>query len=186
VRCFVALDLPAAVQNHLAAISRPLRDRYDIRWVPAEQLHLTLVFAGELDDEAAGDLVGIVEELELPPMQLQLARLGHFPPRGIPRVVWAGLDGDAAAVTALHDELSAKASHLGIEREKRGFTPHVTLGRVKSEFGALKLIDDLHQLGDELKRKPFAPTDLVVYQSLLRPSGPEHRAILRRPVPAAD
>jgi RNA 2',3'-cyclic 3'-phosphodiesterase len=185
VRCFVALDLPAGVRNHLVNLTQPLRERFDVKWVPADQLHLTLVFAGELDDEATADLVAIVEDVVLPPITLHLEQLGHFPPRGIPRVLWAGLGGDVAAVTALHQELVGAASHLGIEREKRGFTPHVTLGRVKSDFGALALLDELRTAGDNRKQKPFIPTELVLYRSRLRPSGPEHVPLLRRPVPTS-
>ena len=52
MRCFVALDLPAPVRDHLVEITQPLRSRYDIRWVPADQLHLTLVFDGDLSTAA--------------------------------------------------------------------------------------------------------------------------------------
>ena len=46
MRCFVAFDLPRPVRNHLAKVTAPLRERYDIRWVPPEQMHVTVLFAG--------------------------------------------------------------------------------------------------------------------------------------------
>lgn len=184
MRCFVALDLPEPVRLHLANITRPLRDQYAVKWVPPDQLHLTLVFAGELPDDAVDDLADIVRQVELPPMSLQLQQLGHFPPRGVPRVIWAGLGGDTDAVTRLHQELIDRAGHLGVEREKRGFTPHVTLGRLKNAFGALALVDAVRKLGEQLNQKPFAPTALVLYASELRPGGPLHRAIVSRPCQA--
>lgn len=183
MRCFVALDLPAPVRVHLATITRPLHGKYDVKWVEADQLHLTLLFGGELDDEAVGDLVQIIEEAPLPPLSLRLQQLGHFPPRGVPRVLWAGLGGDTAAVTELHHHIETAAKPLGIEREKRGFTPHITLGRIRSDFGALALVDAMRKLGEELNAKPFTPTELVLYRSVLRPSGAEHRALVRRVVP---
>jgi 2'-5' RNA ligase len=98
-------------------------------------------------------------------------------------VLWAGLGGDTDAVTELHRVIDTAARPLGIEREKRGFTPHITLGRIRSDFGALALVDELRKLGDQLKQKPFTPTELVLYRSVLKPSGAEHRSLVRRVVP---
>jgi 2'-5' RNA ligase len=184
VRCFVALDLPAPVRDHLVEITQPLRSRYDIRWVPADQLHLTLVFDGDLSTAALDELAEVVRRIELPPMSLHLQGLGHFPPRGMPRVVWAGFGGDLEALGALHEQLAARAAVLGVPREKRGFVPHATLGRVRSPFGVLAMVDQLKSLGAGLKDKPFAPTGLVLYTSELRPTGPVHTPLVRRPCPA--
>lgn len=183
MRCFVALDLPEPVRNHLHKVTQPLRKRYDVRWVGPDQMHATLVFAGELADDAAHELAAIVDDLALAPLTLHVQSFGHFPPKGTPRVLWAGLGGDVAAVTALHDALAAGAEPLGVEREDRGFTPHVTLGRVKSPFGALALIDELAKLGAQINTKPFAIPALALYASELRPSGPVHTVLRRRPLP---
>ena len=184
MRCFVALDLPAPVRNHLADVIAPLRERFDVKWVAKDQLHLTLVFAGELPDDLVAPLADMVRHVELPPLSLSLSALGCFPPRGMPRVVWAGLSGDAEALGALHADLSAAAETLGVPRERRDFVPHVTLGRVKSQFGALALIDELKKGTERLKPKPFAPTALVLYRSELRRAGPVHEPLVHRAVPA--
>ena len=99
------------------------------------------------------------------------------------RLVGDRLGGDTAAVSELHHHIETAAKPLGIEREKRGFTPHITLGRIRSDFGALALVDAMRKLGEELNSKPFTPTELVLYRSVLRPSGAEHRALVRRVVP---
>lgn len=181
MRCFVALDLPEPVRNHLVKVTAPLRERFDVKWVPPEQMHLTLAFAGEAPDERAREFADLVRSLPLPPIALSLAGIGCFPPKGEPRVVWAGLAGDVAAVAALHDELVARGGEFGVEREKRGFTPHVTLGRVKGRFGVYALADAAAKLGEQLNHKPFAPTGLALYASELRPSGPSHRALGGKP-----
>lgn len=185
MRCFVALDLPRPVCNYLAGLAGKLAGKGDVKWVPAHQLHLTLVFAGDVDEAAVAGLREVVRTAPLPAMELALAGLGHFPPRGEPRVVWAGLGGDLPALNALYEHLAAGAAALGVEREKRGFVPHVTLGRVKSPFGALALIDALRKLGTELRDKPFAPTALSLYGSELRPGGPLHTMLSTRAVPNA-
>lgn len=165
---------------HLANVTRPLHDRFDVKWVPPDQMHATLVFAGELPDELANDLAWVVRDVPLPPLSLHLDRLGHFPPRGVPRVVWAGLAGDVDALIKLQAALAAGAEALGVPRDKRDFTPHVTLGRVRSHFGAFALVDELAKASAALKCKPFAPTALTLYQSELQPGGPVYRVLEQR------
>jgi 2'-5' RNA ligase len=185
VRCFLALDLPAPVRNYLAGLAGQFQNKGRVHWVPADQLHMTLVFAGDVDDAAVDLLKDAVRAVDLPPLSLSLACLGHFPPKGEPRVVWAGLGGDTAAVETLQQELAARAEAAGVPREKRPFVPHVTLGRVKSMFGALALVQQLKTVGATLRDKAFAPTDLVLYASELRPGGPIHTPLVRRPLPPA-
>ena len=180
MRCFVALDLPTPVRNHLIKVSSPLRERYDVRWVPRDQMHLTLLFGGDMEPQNVDALTDIVDRLELPAISLSLTTFGSFPPRGLPRVVWAGLDGDIDAIRGLQETLTEQAEPLGVMPEKRAFTPHVTLGRVQGQFGLLALIDQMKKLGEELNPKPFAPTALTLYQSTLTPKGPYYEVILQR------
>jgi len=183
VRCFVAIDLPPPVCNYLAGLAGQFGNKGNVRWVPADQLHLTLVFAGELGPGAVDGLREEVRTVGLPPLSLRLAGLGHFPPRGEPRVVWAGLGGDVEQVARLQQDLAARAERHGVPREARPFVPHVTLGRVKSPFGALALVEQLRAAGAALRPKPFAAESLCLYASELRPGGPIHTVLLRRPLP---
>jgi len=183
VRCFVALDLPTPVCNYLAGLAVRFEKKGNVKWVPPEQLHLTLVFAADAPEATVDALREVVRTIAVPPLSLSLQGLGHFPPRGEPRVVWAALGGDLEALTMLQAQLAQQAEQLGVSREKRGFVPHVTLGRVRSAFGALALIDQLKSVGQTLEQKPFQPTGLVLYRSELRPGGPIHTALLRRPSP---
>lgn len=185
MRCFAALDLPVPVRNHLVKLTTRFGSKGNVKWVPADQLHLTLVFAGELEDAAVEGLCEEVRALEVPALSLSLAGLEHFPPRGEPRVVWAKIGGDVDALTALQADLAARAERHGVPREKRGFVPHVTLGRVKSAFGSLALVDQLQVVASALNKKPFAPTGLLLYRSELRRGGPIHTPLVRRPMPGA-
>ncbi|MAD32665.1 MAG: RNA 2',3'-cyclic phosphodiesterase [Planctomycetes bacterium] len=184
MRCFVAFDLPRPVRNHLAKVTSPLRDRYDIRWVPPEQLHLTVLFAGALEQRGVDALAAAVESYDASPITLSLQPLGVFPPKGIPRVVWSGLTGDVDAVRAAKEAFEVTAAPFDVPPEKRAFQPHVTLGRVKSPFGALALIDELAERSRELKDKPFRATDLTLYASRLTPRGPRYEVLARRALEA--
>ena len=101
------------------------------------------MFGKDLTPNHAEAIADLVEDIELRPISLFLSGFGAFPPRGLPRVVWAGLGGDTGFVTELQQELTEIAEPYGIEREKRGFTPHITLGRVQGQFGLLALIDQM-------------------------------------------
>ncbi|MCK5942825.1 MAG: RNA 2',3'-cyclic phosphodiesterase [Planctomycetes bacterium] len=180
MRCFVAFDLPQPVRNHLSKVTGPLRERYDIRWVPKEQLHVTVLFAGEIDRDGVDVLAEQVEKCGLPPIELALQTFGVFPPKGIPRVVWAGLGGDVDALEATTEMFAEVGERLELPREKRPFTPHVTLGRVKSRFGVLALIDQLAELSAELKDKPFSVPSLTLYESTLTPRGSRYEVLVRR------
>jgi 2'-5' RNA ligase len=182
VRCFVAFDLPRPVRNHLGKVVAPLRERYDIRWVPTDQMHVTVLFAGELAHDGVDALCEQVERCDVPTISLALQPFGVFPPKGIPRIVWAGLGGDVDALRAAKEHFEAVAEPFGVPREKRAFTPHVTLGRVKSQFGVLALIDQLAERSDDLKDKPFEVPSLSLYESRLTPKGPQYDVVVRRPL----
>lgn len=183
VRCFVALDLPVPVCNYLAGLRVHFGRMGQVRWVPAEQLHVTLLFAGELPEGQLPGLRAAVAAAPLPHLELHLTGLGHFPPRGEPRVLWAGLGGELAALAALHEHLAGVGEPLGVPRDDRPFTPHVTLGRVKSPFGAMALIRKCEEVGATLRPKPFRPVALSLYASELRPAGPVHTPLLQRKLP---
>lgn len=181
MRCFVALDLPPQVQNHVANVTAPLRDKYKLKWVAKEQLHATLVFAGELAEPDAEELADLVEELDVPPLSLSLAQFGVFPAKGMPRVAWVGLGGDdVVALQHVQTQLSEHTEALGVPRDKRRFTPHVTIGRVSSPFGAFAVIDELKKLDQSLNQKPFEPPSITLYRSTLTPRGPRHEVIVQR------
>ena len=162
-------------------MSAPLRDRYDIRWVPPEQMHLSVLFAGDVSEAAVDAIAALVEGHDLPTIELRLQPFGVFPQKGIPRVVWAGLGGDVDAVRQTKERLEEASEPFGVAREKRAFTPHVTLGRVKSPFGALALIDQLKELSPDIRDKPFTVQSLTLYESRLTPQGPHYEVVARRP-----
>ena len=132
LRLFVAIAVPAAVQDALARAQRRLQAAgVALRWVRPHGIHLTLAFLGNVDEAR----VAPVEEAmgaaaaRSGPFDLSVAGLGRFPPRGAPRVLWAGLDGDLDALHRLQGDLDSRLRAADFALEDRPFRPHVTLGR---------------------------------------------------------
>ena len=139
LRLFVAIELPSAWLDSLGDLVNQLRERLGpvrLRWVRPEGIHLTLKFIGQ----TAPSLVPAIEStladaLTTPPaLRLALGGLGTFGDRGIPRVVWVGLEGDIEPLRAVAGRIDASLRHLGIAAEKRPLAPHLTLARVPDGF----------------------------------------------------
>lgn len=140
MRLFLAVDPDEAARLSLVRTIDALRDRLNrararvsIRWVPAEHLHVTLVFIGHVPDDAAPAWIdAMCVPLPVAPFDVSLAACGAFPPAGAPRVLWAGLDeGAHAPLGRLRDLLETRLTPLGHVPEARPFSAHVTLARLK-------------------------------------------------------
>lgn len=139
MRLFVAVELDERVRIAAAEAGERLRKalsrqrvRLDARWVPAGNLHITLWFIGEVDDARAEAIVSALQpRFAHSPFDLVMGGLGVFPPSGPPRVIWLGVRSGQEGLEAVHTEAGARLRPLGIEPERRPFSAHVTLARVK-------------------------------------------------------
>ncbi|MCL4270932.1 MAG: RNA 2',3'-cyclic phosphodiesterase [Anaerolineales bacterium] len=143
IRVFIAVDLPPAIQESVekqtASLRRKLGDDL-IRWVPAKNMHLTLKFIGNI---AASHLDFLKQMLiqsvnSQRQFDLQIGGIGSFPNLKRPRVLWVGIHAPAD-LTSLQKNVEAGAVRLGYEKEERGFSPHLTLGRVRQNVSAADL-----------------------------------------------
>ncbi len=171
IRLFIAIDLPEAVKDVLLQTAAQMGQRLPnkaVRWVRPEQLHLTLRFLGDTAVSQLPDLQDQLTQLtsQHTSFRLHLNGVGAFPSRRWPRVVWAGLNGDLANLQTMQTELEDRIVALGWPREKRPFSPHVTLGRVKDAKNARALNWDV-----ALAKMEFGVTAVQLVQSELRPSG---------------
>lgn len=181
IRAFVAIEIPEEGKTFLENILADLRrTRADVKWVRLAGIHITLKFLGqisrELVDAIERDLTALFAEYS--PVELTIRRLGAFPNLGKPRVVWAGIDDGSGALSSMANKVEAVLEPLGFEREKRKFSPHLTLGRVKSRSGMSELIDAVRQELD-VTGPTFVATEAILFQSILKPSGAEYRAMCR-------
>ncbi|MGH7168979.1 MAG: RNA 2',3'-cyclic phosphodiesterase [Gemmataceae bacterium] len=139
LRTFIALDLGKTIRDRCLSLQDTLaRGGAEVKWVEEENLHLTLLFLGEVEDRTLPALCRAVADCCVlhDPFPLGVESVGCFPNPRRPRIVWVGVGVGNAEVCALHDALETPLLDLGCyRREARVYTPHITLGRVKGERG---------------------------------------------------
>jgi RNA 2',3'-cyclic 3'-phosphodiesterase len=188
VRSFLAFELPPEIKEQVRQVSENLkRSKMDIRWVKPDNIHLTIVFLGDVRE---GDICAIVREIEqvcygFHPFDLHLKGTGLFPDRRRPRVLWAGYDGDIERMASLRDVLHERLIPFEIKSEKRQFKPHLTLGRFRNPGKGNTQIDEILNLHGNLSSPSFQVSELILFKSELRPQGPEYTRLESWPL-AAD
>ena len=135
IRSFLAFELPVNIKKTVLKIAGEIRDSdLEVRWVKVENIHLTMVFLGNVTREG---IEGIQEEVknvcsEYGSFDIALKRMGCCPNRRRPRILWLGLEGDIERMAHFRNGLQRALIAFGIKEEKRPFKPHLTLGRFRS------------------------------------------------------
>lgn len=203
LRAFVAIEIAEDVRARCAdLISRLRRDAGRVSWVKPSNLHLTLKFLGNARRPQIKRLVESLahKAMKVSPVDVELSRLGAFPSTRRPRILWIGVSVGAEALRDLARKVESSARKAGFPEEARGFSPHLTLGRVRMSArvpgcgGGQRAApwgspgSDLGSLLAEVDPGPvgrFAVNELVVFESRLDPGGsiytPLHRVRLGRP-----
>lgn len=169
MRLFVGLDLPEEIVDHLSELIETLRPAARIAWSAADNLHITTKFIGWWPDERLDELKAALAALPPhAPIPVHIRGLGFFPNARSPRVFWCGIE--AHGLDALAAETDRATAALGIESEKRAFSPHLTLARIKEPTD----LRPLHNAIAHLRSTDFGRTDacrFFLYQSQLTPKG---------------
>jgi RNA 2',3'-cyclic 3'-phosphodiesterase len=183
LRTFIALDLGKSVRDKAVALQESLaRGGGEVKWVEPENLHVTLLFLGEVDDRDVPAVCRAVGDCcqEHAPFLMSVAKVGCFPNLRRPRVVWIGVDQGAQEVVALHDALEETLLELGCyRREDRQYTPHITLGRVKREDGSADALAALLAKKAGWQAGEVSVREVLVMSSELTSQGPVYSVLSR-------
>ncbi len=138
MRTFLAVEVPAAVRTAVAQqadrmMRAPAMPPDAVAWARPGTLHVTVKFFGETPDGVADEIRRVVGRTvsTRPAFEIDIQGIGAFPTLRAPRVLWAGVGGDVAALTALVESVAAAVVPLGFPREEQPFHPHLTLARVR-------------------------------------------------------
>jgi 2'-5' RNA ligase len=188
MRLFVAVELEDTAAAVLGRIGEACRRRAAriapsarVTWVPADRLHLTVRFIGEVDEGRASSLQqALATPMAIAPFALTFTGLGAFPPQGPPRVLWIGIGAGREALLAAEGEVSARLERCGVPREGRPFSPHLTLARVRDAAGLAAR--DLFAAHDAPLAIDSGVNAITLFESRLSSSGPTYRARQRTPL----
>jgi 2'-5' RNA ligase len=154
-RLFTAIEIPEAIRLRLSLIRAPLAGA---KWVEADNMHITLRFAGDIDGRTADEFAAFLDDIRVAPFPVAIAGVGAFGGRD-PRTLWAGVEA-GAPLEALYRASDRAARAAGLEPEGRAFHPHVTLARLRGvRQGAVARF--LAENG-ALRVEPFTATRLVL------------------------
>lgn len=176
-RLFVALTPPAPVREELAALEEP--EFEGVRWVPADNLHLTLRFVGDTGDEKREQFEAALARVRVEPFVLPVGELGVFPPRGPAKVLWAGVGGGHTRLWQLRKQVDEALLSVDMTIDVRTFAPHFTIARLGETVEPKPLAKYLarHQ---RFEAPPFRVASFELYASDAQPGrAPVYRVVRR-------
>jgi len=179
IRAFVAIELPVELRTKINLLTAQLKTRNmtAVRWVTAENIHLTLKFLGNISQMTMDRLIPMLRPVGAAqtPFEINVAGIGAFPNPRRPRVIWVGLHAPENLVL-LQAAVENAAAEVGVAPEERGFSPHLTIGRVRQEATGVE-IDSIAEGIRQLKFDPIgtiSATEFSLIRSDLRPEGPRY------------
>ncbi len=169
MRLFIGLDLPGEVLRNLDAVVARLRPAARINWSPVANLHITTKFIGEWPEARLGEMKAALAGMApSPAIPVSVRHVGFFPNPHAPRVFFCGIE--APGLRELAAATDAAVCALGVPRETRPFSPHLTLARIKDRLDLQPLREAIVAL-PSLEFGSFTAGSFFLYQSILRPSG---------------
>ena len=186
IRSFLAIDLPEATRQALGTVQKHLKQSATgVRWVKPSSIHLTLKFLGNIHPAQVEDIArAVAQEIrDHPPITLRAAGLGAFPSLRKPRVIWIGMEGEVQRLNRIQARIENALEPFGFVREKRGFRPHLTIGRVKDRRRLQALVDAMATLNME-PFNSFDADEIILYKSDHRATGEIYTKLHRMPLAA--
>jgi 2'-5' RNA ligase len=179
IRSFIALELPQEMGAGLERVTGRLRSAAgEVRWVKTKDIHLTLKFLGEVEEERLPELIGCIEGClrGIPPFSIAVRDLGAFPSDHSPQVIWIAAADESGSLAGMQRSLEDGLACIGFKKEKRPFSAHFTLGRLKSPRGKEAVRRGLAELHNT-DCGSFTAGAVSLFKSDLNPSGPVYTVL---------
>lgn len=175
IRAFIAIEISENLQKEFSKLQEELKkSNADVKWVEPQNMHLTLKFLGETEENKIEKIKEILNKIasETSPFEITFSKLGAFPKFSSPRVIWIGINEGKKDLENLANKIEKSLTHLGFSEEKRLYSAHLTLGRIKSGKNKEKLIKIIEEKNSFYSLQKLSVQKIVLIQSNLTPSGP--------------
>ncbi|WP_051617150.1 RNA 2',3'-cyclic phosphodiesterase [Desulfonatronovibrio hydrogenovorans] len=175
---FIGLALPDVYQEKLGRIKKEWESKFQskLTWTKPGNWHLTLKFLGEVEDSIVPEICAYIRRLEFAEFILRGSGSGFFGSKAQYRVAWLGLDLDVSSLVSLAEKIDRDMEKYGFERAKRRYKGHLTLARIKA-FYTNDPWKELRESIDGMHWPVFEIQEVVLWQSVLGPAGPQYRAM---------
>lgn len=173
IRTFIAIEIPTAIQEKLIEIQTDLAKFVGrVSWVKRGNIHITLKFLGDVQANQIESISSALKQIAQThsSFNINFGGIGVFPNPRRPRVIWVGITSGAEEMTKLAEDIENSLQNLGFPREKRGFTPHLTLARIKRPLNLQAVSSKFNQY-DNLDIPSLKVDNITLIQSQLHPQG---------------
>ncbi len=167
MRSFLAFEIPEGIKQYLSKVSSSMAKTVPgVRWVRPQGQHITIKFFGEITDTKAQEIKDTLASCgPYGPIETSLKCIDAFPDKRRPRVIVATIEEGVDIMRPIYHDIEDRLAGLGFEKEKRGFAPHITFGRMK--IPAPLLERDI----ESLENRRFTVENIVLYKSILAREG---------------
>ncbi|HKS42883.1 MAG TPA: RNA 2',3'-cyclic phosphodiesterase [Blastocatellia bacterium] len=172
IRTFICIEVPQTVKERIESLQRMLRiNNAQISWMKPSNIHLTIKFLGDVPLSKTESVRDSVERAAKGSgeFDIEVSTTGCFPSARSPRVLWVGLGNMPDGLKQLHANVESELARAGFPREQKRFSPHLTIGRVRSPQNAARTAEDLIAQG--FAPETFRATEIIVMRSELNSSG---------------
>ena len=180
LRCFVAVDIenPGVIDAFVRFQGGLLDTGADLKCVERENIHLTMRFLGDVREDLVDDLKGLIEGIRFERFQSEFRGVGAFPNLRRPSVIWVGITRGVEELEGIFNGLEGGLVKLGFRRDGRGFSPHITLARVRSGRNRDRLVEYVSNSADEAFGE-FDVKQITLKKSVLTPKGPIYSTLAK-------
>ncbi len=171
IRAFIAIDIPVS-QKAIKIINELKKTQIDAKLVETKNMHLTLKFLGDTDENLIDEIEKTIKEStkNTQPFEITLKNIGVFPNQNYIKVAWIGVE-NAEPLKQITETIDTKLQNLGFEKEKRPFSAHLTIARIKSAKNKEKLIQLINKYENTEFHK-IKIDKIILKKSTLTPEGP--------------
>jgi len=178
LRCFIAVRIPDEIKQSIGRVIDALSiTGADVKWVNPANIHVTLKFLGNTDEQLVGPISAVLEKKisSYAPFYIKIAGVGSFPDRKRPRVIWIGIR-DSGELKSLQQDIDIEMIRFGYAAEDRPFSPHLTIGRVRSGKKSMEMLKALESFNE----RDFGQIEIkgvALMKSELKSTGAEYLSL---------
>lgn len=182
IRLFIALELSERQRHEIVNLQNELKQWVNnVRWVKIEGLHLTLKFIGETEENNIESIKKAIDRVSLShePFEVDFSGLGVFPSLSKAKVLWLAVNKGKDMLINLAENLDSELTEEGFKPEKRGYQPHLTLGRIRQPIEE-SIINNLMKSNEVTRIAPTEICDVTLFESNLTRQGPLYKVVYKK------